>query len=558
VKLDDLNLCEKSLEKDDFMCCFDLSNMYFHVKLHKFFSRYFNFSIPNTDGVSEYYRFQVMCYGYSQAGRIVTRLIAPLKAFLHMLGIRLHIYLDDGRICGQLFYECYYKTQLTLLVFQLAGWNIQWKKTSTTPLQRLNYQGFITDTTTMKYSVNPEKQACIILQIEEVLAGPRTIKTLELASILGKIASLQRSHGKLVNIMTRISQNLLGTAIFTNLGNWDGDVTLTAESITELSFLAKHLPSQNGKFIPTNKSSNKTFEHLEVDAAIAQVKLTEDDMTNLLVSDASDTRAYAYAANNNIELIEDHKFDEFERSLSSSQREMRAALVVLKKRGQELKRLKHRIIYWQTDSKNFESFLRRGSKLQHIQLDVLQIKLLEHELGIELVAVWTPREHPRIFLADQGSKHELSTDEWGLERPMLNSLLEAFNFIPTVDAFASSENTICEKFFARFPQIGATVNFFAHQPEEGQAYFMCPPTNYILDAIYHIEQAQVNCEALLIVPVWYRSFFWAALHTGRSWRPSIKKFVFFEPRFTTFNNAPCVFAKTPHFLMVALLVRPNV
>ena len=245
--------------------------MYFHVKLHKSFSRYFNFSIPNTNGVSEYYRFQVMCYGYSQAGRIVTRLIAPLKAFLHMLGIRLHIYLDDGRICGQLFYECYYKTQLTLLVFQLAGWNIQWKKTSTTPLQRLNYQGFITDTTTMKYSVNLEKQASIILQIEEVLAGPRTIKTLKLASILGKITSLQRSHWKLVNIMTRISQNLLGTAIFTNLGNWDGDVTLTVESITELSFLAKHLPSQNGKFIPTNKSFNKTFEHLEVDAAIAQV-----------------------------------------------------------------------------------------------------------------------------------------------------------------------------------------------------------------------------------------------------------------------------------------------
>ena len=87
-------------------------------------------------------------------------------------------------------------------------------------------------------------------------------------------------------------------------------------------------------------------------------------MTNLLVSDASETRAYVYAANNNIQLIEDHKFNDFERSLSSSQREMRAALVVLRKGGQDLKRLKHRIIYWQTDSKNFESFLRRGSKLQ--------------------------------------------------------------------------------------------------------------------------------------------------------------------------------------------------
>ena len=97
VKLDNLYICEKSLQKDNFMCVFDLSNMFFHGRLHttpSSSSEFFNFSIPDEEGNPAYFRFLVMCYAYSQAGRIVTRLIAPLKAWLHTLGIRLHIYLD--------------------------------------------------------------------------------------------------------------------------------------------------------------------------------------------------------------------------------------------------------------------------------------------------------------------------------------------------------------------------------------------------------------------------------------------------------------------------------
>ena len=139
--------------------------------------------------------------------------------------------------------------------------------------------------------------------------------------------------------MTRMSQNTLGRAVIANNGEWDGDVTLTGECITELTFLATHLPSQNGQFIPINKTANLTLEHAEIKNTIAQVQLSENDLENLIVSDASETHAYIFSTSTKYELIEDHKFEDYEKSLSSSQREMRAALIILHRRGLDLKKL---------------------------------------------------------------------------------------------------------------------------------------------------------------------------------------------------------------------------
>lgn len=87
----------------------------------------------------------------------MTRLIRPIQAFLHKLGIRFNIFIDDGRICAKSNDECFYKAQTVLLMFQLAGWNIQWLKTSQEPSQGLKYQGFITDTVQMKYWLDDKK-----------------------------------------------------------------------------------------------------------------------------------------------------------------------------------------------------------------------------------------------------------------------------------------------------------------------------------------------------------------------------------------------------------------
>jgi hypothetical protein len=62
------------------------------------------------------------------------------------------------------------------------------------------------------------------------------------------------------------------------------------------------------------------------------------------------------------------------------------------------------VIYWQTNSKNCDSFLMRGSRQPEIQRIVTDIKCKERHLDISIVPVWTPRTHARIVTADLGSK----------------------------------------------------------------------------------------------------------------------------------------------------------
>ncbi len=65
------------------MASFDLANQFFHVRLNPADKKFFGFALPGKDGQMEYFQFTGMAYGYSPAVEVVTRLMKPVKAFLH-------------------------------------------------------------------------------------------------------------------------------------------------------------------------------------------------------------------------------------------------------------------------------------------------------------------------------------------------------------------------------------------------------------------------------------------------------------------------------------------
>jgi hypothetical protein len=139
------------------MASFDLANQFFHVRLSKDDRKYFGFELPGEGGMPEYYRFTVMAYGYSPAVEVVTRLLKPVKAFLHQLGIKISIFVDDDRVSAKSEHLCWEQFQFVLTVLQLCGWNIQYKKTSTEVVQSLLHLGFVTDSVQMHYFLPVEK-----------------------------------------------------------------------------------------------------------------------------------------------------------------------------------------------------------------------------------------------------------------------------------------------------------------------------------------------------------------------------------------------------------------
>ena len=259
VTLDSLSVCEKILMENDYQTVFDLENMYFHIRLHQDSKKFFGFSLPAEGGGKEYFVFNIMCYGFAPAVTTVTCLVTPIKSYLHRLGIRFNIYVDDGRVIAQSKVECYYKSILATTCFQMAGFNIQWTKTIINPSQEIVYQGFITDTRQMVYRLPDVKIQALKQQIQTtLLQGTKgMIQTRKLASVLGNIISSERSHGSIVRIMSRTAQHDLGKAVM-SLG-WDSELQLSAGAIKELKFLTDNIEKLNGHFIKHSRTPGAVY-----------------------------------------------------------------------------------------------------------------------------------------------------------------------------------------------------------------------------------------------------------------------------------------------------------
>ena len=90
---------------------------------------------------------------------------------------------------GTSIVECQDKFNATLLVLQLAGWNIQPEKTSSIPVQRLSYLRLITDTVRNEILCGQRKNRSSELHAKRLFAqhfSKISFKARDLASLLGK------------------------------------------------------------------------------------------------------------------------------------------------------------------------------------------------------------------------------------------------------------------------------------------------------------------------------------------------------------------------------------
>ncbi len=90
--------------------------------------------------------------------------------------------------------------------FQLAGWNIQRAETVQEPERSLKYLGFNNDTEKMEYRASTEKQDVILILTSKVMQQAiimGEVGARDLSRLLGKLAALRVSHGRVLHVATR-------------------------------------------------------------------------------------------------------------------------------------------------------------------------------------------------------------------------------------------------------------------------------------------------------------------------------------------------------------------
>jgi hypothetical protein len=182
-----------------------LENQFFHVKLALEAYKFFGFAIPDKEGTERYYCFKVMEYGFALAVAVVPRLVHPAQAYLHKRGVKTCMFVDNNNEGGETQEETERAMQLALLVYNLAGWNIKWKKTTTKAEQKIRYLGAGgSDTERMVYRLPKNKEDKVLEEVTSEwtcrIRGERAAAR-ETAELLGKLASCRTTHGPVLHII---------------------------------------------------------------------------------------------------------------------------------------------------------------------------------------------------------------------------------------------------------------------------------------------------------------------------------------------------------------------
>ncbi len=536
VHLDDLPSTSAMIRKGDYMCVFDLENQFFHVHLAPEVRDYFGFAVPDEEGKESFYRFNIMVYGFAPAVAVVTRLIKPLQAALHEAGIKTAIYVDDGQVLAGNAEEARQDMTTVVTAFQLAGWNIQWAKTVQEPEKCLKYLGFINDTEKMEYRASAEKQDVILILASKVRHEGKAkgeVGARDLSRLLGKIAALRISHGRALHVATRRIQNRMALAVIEK--GWDTQVQLGAEEVGELAWIETNLHKFNGKSI-----RNEGQEEIVGEISRQGRKTTEMKRYN---RGEVQQDSWEVWEDNRLERTCDFPGGNTGPAVSEAIWEMeqlREVLMKLEDReaGEDWRRL-----VWKTRSRNMYNFTNKGARWSEVRRLALQIKYREKQTKTEVKLVWVALCPVEIQTVDDRSRLSTSTDEWGLHRSELPQLYLRFQLQPTVDAFASSSNAVCQKFFSKVPQRGSqAVDFFAQQLRQDEIYFCCPPVKEAGHMIRRLQRFQ-GVTALVVLPAWTGCPYWSLIRQHDGFIHEVKDWTMWEPGYQDSGAGESIFTK---------------
>ena len=141
-----------SVRQGDWMASIDLKEAYLQVLVHSASRHFLRFIFRGT-----VYQFKALCFGLSTAPQVFTRVMAPVSAILHSLGIRMRRYLADWLVQSSSRESLLEGLQTVLQLCQELGIVINPQKSNLIPSQVVQYLGVVIDSTSFRASPSVER-----------------------------------------------------------------------------------------------------------------------------------------------------------------------------------------------------------------------------------------------------------------------------------------------------------------------------------------------------------------------------------------------------------------
>ena len=172
----------KIIKPNAWMASVDLKDTFVTVPIHESHQKLFKFG-----WIDKVYKFLGMLNGYSAAMRIFAKYLKPVYANLRQKGHLSVVFVDDSYLKGET--ECLEAVEAAIALLEYLGFTIHEAKSILKPTQRIEFLGFIIDSTKITVTISKEKMIAITNKIKKLMTI-KFPKIRQLASVIGSVISL--------------------------------------------------------------------------------------------------------------------------------------------------------------------------------------------------------------------------------------------------------------------------------------------------------------------------------------------------------------------------------
>ena len=141
-----------SVRQGDWMASIDLKEAYLQVPIHPSSRHLLRFVFRD-----QVYQFKALCFGLSTAPQVFTRVMAPVSAILHSMGIRMRRYLDDWLVQSSSRDSLVRDLQTVLSLCHELGIVVNPQKSNLVPSQIVQYLGVVIDSISFRASPSQDR-----------------------------------------------------------------------------------------------------------------------------------------------------------------------------------------------------------------------------------------------------------------------------------------------------------------------------------------------------------------------------------------------------------------
>ena len=440
-------------------CKIDLKDAYFHVPVSWLFQLFLAFMMDD-----RIYVFQYLPFGLAVAPWAFTRIIRPVKGFLHKEGLRISSFLDDFLLLAESPEELNRISALVLDLFKRLGFSINKEKSITTPSQSLEYLGVLFLLKSQQLALPQEKVAKVSRLCKEMSQRSHASRR-QLESLLGVLSFASSlvplGRLRLLPLILWMNQN-------TSTETRDKLVVLGATFREGLEIW------QNVKFLNT------------------PVRMSVPTPSLQLMTDASSQGWGGALLPHRVSGVWPQECQ----SCSMNQLEM---LAIFHSLEHFRSTLQGNPVLIMSDNTTAVSCIRNQGTLRSLPLLEISRKLLEFCEEFSIIPV--PKHLPGRLnvLADQESRLDPISTEWSLDPETFRGIWNRHGPF-ACDLFANRFNTQLENFLSPFPDpLAQGTNALSISWDQWDSIYLFPPVPLLHEVVALLSSYQGK--GVLIAPL---------------------------------------------------------